>query len=233
VGYIQPITIERTGKRGRPRKVIEAEFLKEAFNPSRSISINELASVLNVHRNTLRSYIQEYGIQAGHSELSDENLDQMVQSFREAYPDSGLRYARGYLHKEGFRVQKERISSSLGRVDGIGQTVRQVRRREIRRQAYQVARPNALWHIDGHHKLILWGIVIHGCVDGHSRTVSDHLMNARKGSYCKTRSQASRQAITTEQGLFSTCFLMRSNVTASLPVFVVTVVERIKKSLFS
>ncbi|KAF8198607.1 hypothetical protein BJ912DRAFT_845473, partial [Pholiota molesta] len=36
---------------------------------------------------------------------------------------------------------------------------------------YNVACPNALWHINGHHKLILWGIVIHGCVDGYSRTV--------------------------------------------------------------
>ncbi|KAE9382610.1 hypothetical protein BT96DRAFT_778281, partial [Gymnopus androsaceus JB14] len=34
-----------------------------------------------------------------------------------------------------------------------------------------VSRPNALWHIDGHHKLIMWGFVIHGVVDGYSRIV--------------------------------------------------------------
>ncbi|KAF8800932.1 hypothetical protein BYT27DRAFT_7035561, partial [Phlegmacium glaucopus] len=37
------------------------------------------------------------------------------------------------------------------------------------REQYQVPRPNALWHIDGHHKLIAWGIVIHGVADGYSR----------------------------------------------------------------
>ncbi|KIJ99156.1 hypothetical protein K443DRAFT_62827, partial [Laccaria amethystina LaAM-08-1] len=34
---------------------------------------------------------------------------------------------------------------------------------------YHVPRPNSLWHIDGHHKLIVWGIVIHGIADGYSR----------------------------------------------------------------
>ncbi|KAI6006192.1 hypothetical protein F5J12DRAFT_721182, partial [Pisolithus orientalis] len=31
---------------------------------------------------------------------------------------------------------------------------------------YHVKWPNALWHMDGHHKLIQWGIVIHGFIDG-------------------------------------------------------------------
>ncbi|KAI6004526.1 hypothetical protein F5J12DRAFT_678434, partial [Pisolithus orientalis] len=31
---------------------------------------------------------------------------------------------------------------------------------------YHIKRPNALWHINGHHKLIWWGIVIHGFIDG-------------------------------------------------------------------
>ena len=30
--------------------------------------------------------------------------------------------------------------------------------------------PNSLWHIDGNHKLIRWRIVIHGGIDGFSRT---------------------------------------------------------------
>ncbi len=34
-------------------------------------------------------------------------------------------------------------------------------------------RPNSVWHIDGHHKLIRWGIVVHGMVDGFCRTVSN------------------------------------------------------------
>ncbi|KAJ3817330.1 hypothetical protein F5880DRAFT_1466485, partial [Lentinula raphanica] len=62
------------------------------------------------------------------------------------------------------RVQRRRVMESLRRVDHLGRVVRQ--RRLVKRQAYKVSRPNALWHIDGHHKLIFWGIVIHACVDG-------------------------------------------------------------------
>ena len=31
--------------------------------------------------------------------------------------------------------------------------------------------PNSLWHIDGNHRLIRWKVVIHGGIDGHSRTI--------------------------------------------------------------
>ncbi|KAI5986085.1 hypothetical protein F5J12DRAFT_728872, partial [Pisolithus orientalis] len=31
--------------------------------------------------------------------------------------------------------------------------------------------PNALWHMDGHHKLIQWGIIIHGFINGFCHMV--------------------------------------------------------------
>ena len=30
---------------------------------------------------------------------------------------------------------------------------------------------NSLWHLDGHHSLIHWKLVIHGCIDGFSRRI--------------------------------------------------------------
>ena len=36
---------------------------------------------------------------------------------------------------------------------------------------YHSEGPNAVWHIDGNHKLIKWRLVIHGGIDGYSRTV--------------------------------------------------------------
>ena len=36
---------------------------------------------------------------------------------------------------------------------------------------YQVPWPNSLWHLDGHHALIRWKMVIHGCMDGYSRRI--------------------------------------------------------------
>ncbi|KAF9023503.1 hypothetical protein BDZ89DRAFT_884787, partial [Hymenopellis radicata] len=57
-----------------------------------------------------------------------------------------------------------RIAASLQRVDALGRVLHKPA--AIKRREYLVSRPDALWHVDGHHKLIHWGIVIHGIVDG-------------------------------------------------------------------
>ncbi|KAG1867246.1 hypothetical protein DFJ58DRAFT_654415, partial [Suillus subalutaceus] len=83
-------------------------------------------------------------------------------------PESGFRYLVGFLRQQGVRVQHRRIWQSLQRVDRIG---RQFRRQQIiRRRKYKVKRSNALWHLDGHHKMIRWGFVVHGFIDGYCRT---------------------------------------------------------------
>ncbi|KAJ7637976.1 hypothetical protein DFH06DRAFT_917622, partial [Mycena polygramma] len=61
-------------------------------------------------------------------------------------------------------IQKERVMLSLRRVDKLGNVLR--RRKIVKRRVYQVKHPNTLWHLDGHHKMIRWGIVVHGFVDG-------------------------------------------------------------------
>ena len=41
----------------------------------------------------------------------------------------------------------------------------------VSRRQYSVPWPSSLWHLEGHHSLIRWGFVIHGCIDGFSRRV--------------------------------------------------------------
>ncbi|KIO16538.1 hypothetical protein M407DRAFT_51805, partial [Tulasnella calospora MUT 4182] len=82
---------------------------------------------------------------------------------------SGLRYAMGFIRRKNIRIQRQRIADSLKRIGGLSATLR--KRNVIKRRAYKVSRPNALWHCDGHHKLIRWGIVLHGFIDGYSRLV--------------------------------------------------------------
>ena len=56
------------------------------------------------------------------------------------------------------------------RVDPINVCMR--RMRVIQRCSYSIPGPNALWHIDGHHSLIRWRIVVHGGIDGFSRLIT-------------------------------------------------------------
>ncbi|KAI6103776.1 hypothetical protein EDD16DRAFT_1480358, partial [Pisolithus croceorrhizus] len=43
-----------------------------------------------------------------------------------------------------------------------------------KQQKYYVKQPNTVWHIDGHHKLIHQGIVIHGFIDRFCHTVCEN-----------------------------------------------------------
>lgn len=165
------VTVEHTTMVGRPRKHINVKFLQDAMDSKRNINISKLARVIGVHRNTLRYYLKFHDVDTKFSSISNENLDLLIKTFQHTNPDSGIRYLAGFLRCHNLKVQKERVRASIKRVDRLGQRIRHRRTAKAQRKHYHVSRPNALWHIDGHHKMILWGIVIHGCIDGHSRTV--------------------------------------------------------------
>lgn len=167
----QPVSIETRNKRGRPRKVVNVELLKEAMNPTRRISQTVLAKKLGIHRNTLREKLKENAIDTSFSDISNDDLDKLIKGYRDSQPHSGIRYLRGRLRSEGLRIQRWRVEKSIERVDRLGQSLRRRTTAKKEHNKYEVPRPNYLWHLDGHHKLIHWGIVIHGVVDGYSRKV--------------------------------------------------------------
>lgn len=145
------------------------QLLHEFASPGRHLQQTKLARVMGIHCNTLRSYLKHNDVSYKYSEISDADLDNAVREFRQTKPNSGVRYLTGHLRQLGLRVQQQRITSSIHRVDPLGTVLRQ--RTMIQRRQYKVSRPNALWHMDGHHKLIRWGIVIHGIIDGYCCTV--------------------------------------------------------------
>ena len=157
------------GGAGRPRKCIDLAYLQEATANHRQIKLRELAQILGVHHNTLHNHMKMHGVMQQYSALSNQDLDNLVQVFKRRQPDSGFRYLTGFLRAHGYRVQRHRVLHSLRRVDGLGNCLRE--RKAIKRKIYQVERPNSLWHVDGHHKLIQWGIVVHEMVDGYDRMV--------------------------------------------------------------
>jgi hypothetical protein len=154
--------------RGRPRKVIEPVWLADAISDHRRVTLQSLADGLGIHRNTLRNYLKRYGVYQRYSDLSDHDLDILTKRFKRVKPSSGLRYLIGFLRTHGVKVQRQRVRKSLLRIDGLGQILR---KHAIVRRDYYSPRPNSVWHMDGHHKLIRWGIVIHGMVDGYDRMV--------------------------------------------------------------
>lgn len=168
--YVDPVKIIHTGKRGRPQVEIDEDFLREAMSTRRKISVRRLSKILHVSRYTVMRRMKLLGIKKQFAQLTNQELDDILKTYKKIAPKQGIRFARSHLHNLGFHVQKHRVSASLKRVDAVGNALR--KKKAIKRRQYSVKRPNHLWHCDGHHKLIRWGIVIHGFIDGFCRTVS-------------------------------------------------------------
>jgi hypothetical protein len=163
-----PVQIHHTGRPGRPRKIIDREWLEQALQPSNNLSIVKIAEQCNVHPQTIYGAMREYGFDWGWTPVTDEELDILIKGFRARKPESGYRQTMGFLQRHGLRVQRNRILDSLRDNDRLGQELRT--HDAIQRQRYSVPRSNYMWHMDGHHKIIMYGIVLHGIVDGHDRT---------------------------------------------------------------
>ena len=162
-----------TGRPGRPRKVLSEPILREMFRPGRNINISQAAKALNVHRHTVERYLRSYRIKKEqYSRLSDEELDTLVDEFKKKRPTTGLSYLRGHLLQQGWRIQRDRLLASISRVDGVQKVLR--KNLAIKRRKYVSSRPNAMWHMDGHHKLGPWGFVVHASIDGCDSIVGSH-----------------------------------------------------------
>jgi hypothetical protein len=170
IAFLEPVAEEVTGRKGRPTKTVNRDYVEEAMSSKRNITLSAMARQLKMHRNTLRKKMKFYGLSRSFDDVSDADLDALVEVYKAEKPNGGLRYLIGFLRCRGLHIQREQVRLALRRVDGLGQELR--RRKTIQRRKYRVPRPNSLWHIDGHHKLIWWGIVIHGLIDGYCRTVS-------------------------------------------------------------
>jgi hypothetical protein len=141
------------------------------MDPHRNISLSLMARRMKISRDTLRREMRANNIDHKFSNISNADLDKLVKSFKDQNPESGTSYVIGFLRSNGLRIQRQRVRLSIRHVDQLGQTLWQQKCKKTHRRPYHVSRPNALWHLDGHHKLIMWGIVIHGCVDGYSHAV--------------------------------------------------------------
>ncbi|QRV95011.1 integrase core domain protein [Ceratobasidium sp. AG-Ba] len=181
----------RLGRRGRPRIEINLEVLEYSLNlrgPYR-LAPTFGCSARTIRRRALESGISDPGQPVYtrienldgtlnlvytapnriYSEISDEQLLQLVASGLAIFPHFGRRLMDGYLKSLGYTVMRDRIRWALEEIRGAPAVFGS---RPIRRIPYRVPGPNSLWHHDGQHGLIRYKMVIHMFVDGFSRLVT-------------------------------------------------------------
>ncbi|PPQ76330.1 hypothetical protein CVT24_008496 [Panaeolus cyanescens] len=169
---IKPYTLVHTGRRGRPPKLIDPSAMEWATQTH--LTADKIAELFGVSRSTLSKQMKAAGLPTSTrtSNINDDRLQELVRDAMAARPDTGLAYLTGYLRANfQVRVQRWRLRQAVHNVDTVGTVMRRLGVAKKVRGSYHVSRPHALWHIDGHHKLIKWGIVIHGMIDGYSRKI--------------------------------------------------------------
>ena len=144
-----------------PKDVLE-NLLDEGF------SINEISTLLSISESTVYRRLRTFGLsKLAFSEISDDDLDRVVNKICQDFPRCGENMLKQILNGKGIKVQRVRLRDSIHRVDSEGVEGR--KRGRLHRRVYNVQCPNALWHVDTNHKLARWNFVNFGCVDGFSR----------------------------------------------------------------
>ena len=113
-------------------------------------------SMLEVSESTVKRRLHRHrmSISSRYANLSEADLDTIVMDIIQQFPKSGYKHMIGHLLARGYRVQEKRVRESMRRVDPEGVIERSISLKIIQRRRYSVPSPMALWHMDGHLKLV-------------------------------------------------------------------------------
>ncbi|XP_028413667.1 uncharacterized protein LOC114536523 [Dendronephthya gigantea] len=166
-------SVVRVSRSGIGRPTVElSQALLEVLHDNVGFSWSQIARSLGISERTIRRRRNSFAMpnNRSFSDILDDDLDNIVREVLRITPRIGYRLVQGALRNRGLNVQRRRILDSLRRVDPVMVTLRASR--AIIRRRYSVPCPNALWHLDGNHKLIQpYRFVIHGGIDGFSRMI--------------------------------------------------------------
>ena len=157
-----------SGSAGRPRITVNIDTVE--LLRSCGYTWIQVAGALQVSRTTLWRRLRDAGYQMKkYTEICDDELDSIIAQIQRENPNCGQQLMYGYLRNRGVHVQRHRLRESVVRIDPLRRLVRW--QQVVARRSYSVKRSNSLWHIDGHHSLIRWRMVVHGGIDGYSRMI--------------------------------------------------------------
>ena len=124
---------------------------------------------INASRDCLLRWRDEVGFEEPKQKIPDAQVDTLVANYCQGQQRRGEDTIAAHVATSGFYVPRQQLRDSIHRVDPEGVEARS--RKPIKRKVYYSNGPHHDWHMDGNHKLIRWGMVIHGCIDGCSRNI--------------------------------------------------------------
>ncbi|KAE8213844.1 hypothetical protein CF319_g9136 [Tilletia indica] len=135
------------------------------------VSDTRIAVLFGCSPSTIKRRRREAGLDKNHHDIDMDDLCAAIETVRSmGTGDVGERCLTGALNSIGVSVSRAKIRAAVRMLDPFPLSSRW--HTALQRRTYYVPFVNSLWHVDGHHKLIRWRIVIHGCIDGKTRIVT-------------------------------------------------------------
>jgi hypothetical protein len=139
------VKVVREGRRGRPRKWIDPNWLIEAVDPRRRLTKQTLASCLGVDKKTLKRIMEEFGLSIDYSRVTEQRLHELAGQFKIMRPSQGYRMFEAWLFAMGICLPIHQIRKAM---DPVDRALRKPGQRKGR-GAYEVEGSNTLWHLAG------------------------------------------------------------------------------------
>lgn len=134
-------------------------------------SWSKISQLLGVSRSTIYRRLLDEGVSTNdYTDISSSDLDDVLKEIKTRFPNDGEVLLKSHLLHMGIKVTRQSLRSSIHRVDHENTISR--RSKVVKRRIYSVEAPNAVWHMDSHHKLIKWRFITHAAIDGFSRTIT-------------------------------------------------------------
>ena len=137
---VRKVEVRRDGRIRRPK----VELDEEQVLGLRSLGMkwNKIASLLGVCEDTLRKKRQNFHQNITFSDISHDDMDDLIREILSNNPCFGERMLQGHLLFKGFNIQRSHMRGSMRRVRP---TQLNFNKRRIFRRSYNVPCPNALW----------------------------------------------------------------------------------------
>ena len=136
---------------GRPKvfiRIEQVEFLRDL-----RFTWTQIAKLFGISRRTLFDIRAQHGlVGSDFTDITDQELDAAIAEVKRSMPNIGQSMMKGVLRAQGIHVPLLRIRQSVLRLDPVNTAMRWAV--PLTRRIYSVPGPNALWHLDGNHKLI-------------------------------------------------------------------------------
>ena len=116
-------------------------------------SVKQISELYGVSEKTVRRRITAFGLTGSkYTEITDEDLATVMSDIISMHEGIGEKMMDVFLRARNIRVKRQRVRDFMHHLDPAGVDERS--RYGLHRRQYSVPHANALWHIDGNHKLI-------------------------------------------------------------------------------